>query len=129
MAIALNELLEKIEKNGQTTLNVKCAVIGLSFDYPDVDTPEYILSNPSKGYIDELMFDKIITLRENWSNDEWLAFLEELDFNYNNGFGSQRLFGVVWFKDGSWLERYEYDGSEEWVLKRTPDIPSVLRRT
>lgn len=129
MTIALNELLEKIEKNGQTTLNVKCAVIGLSFDYPDVDTPEYILSNPSKGYIDELMFDKIITLRENWSNDEWLAFLEELDFNYNNGFGSQRLFGVVWFKDGSWLERYEYDGSEEWVLKRTPDIPLVLQRT
>lgn len=129
MAIALNELLEKIEKNGQTTLNVKCAVIGLSFDYPDIDTPEYILSNPSKGYIDELMFDKIITLRENWSNDEWLAFLEELDFNYNNGFGSQRLFGVVWFKDGSWLERYEYDGAEKWVLKRTPDIPLVLRRT
>ena len=129
MAIALNELLNAIEKNGQSTLNVKCAVIGLSFDYPDVDTPEYILSNPSKGYIDELMFDKIVTLKENWSNDEWLAFLEELDFNYNNGFGSQRLFGVVWFKDGSWLERYEYDGAEKWVLKRTPDIPLVLRRT
>lgn len=129
MTIALNELLEQIEKNGQITLNVKCAVIGLSFDYPDVDTPEYILSNPSKGYIDELMFDKIITLRENWSNDEWVAFLEELRFDYNNGFGAQRLFGVVWFKDGSWLERYEYDGAEKWVLKRTPDIPLVLRRT
>ena len=129
MTIALDELLKEIENNGQTTLNVKCAVIGLSFDYPYVDTPKYILSNPSKGWIDEPMFDKIITLKENWSNDEWLAFLDGLRFNYNNGFGSQRLFGVVWFKDGSWLERYEYDGSEEWVLKRTPDIPPVLQRT
>jgi hypothetical protein len=127
MIIALEELLKDIENYKQSTLDVKCAVIGLSFDSPNVDTADYILSNPNKIWIDEPMFDKIITLKENWNNDEWLAFLEGLRFNYDDGFGSQHLFGVVWFKDGSWLERYEYDGSEGWVLKRTPDVPQVLR--
>lgn len=128
MVIALNELLKDIENSGRSTLDVKCAVIGLSFDYPNADTPEYIASNPKKVWEDEPMFDKIITLKENWSNNEWLAFLEGLRFNYDDGFGSQHLFGVVWFKDGSWLERTEYDGSEDWILKRTPDIPKDLRR-
>jgi hypothetical protein len=128
MIIALNELLNEIENSKHSTLDVKCAIIGLSHDYPNVDTPEYIASNPKKLWEDEPMFDKIITLKENWSNDEWLTFLEDLRFKYDDGFGSQDLFGVVWFKDGSWLERYEYDGSECWVLKRTPDIPKDLQR-
>lgn len=128
MIIALNELLDDIENSKHSTLDVKCAIIGLSFDFPYVDTPEYIASNPKKLLEDEPMFDKIITLRENWSNDEWLMFLEGLRFNYNDGFGSQHLFGVVWFKDGSWLEREEYDGSEGWILKRTPDIPKLLQK-
>lgn len=127
MIIALEELLKDIENYKQSTLDVKCAIIGLSFDYPNADTPEYIASNPKKVWIEEPMFDKIIILKENWNNDEWLAFLEGLRFNYDDGFDSQHLFGVVWFKDGSWLERYEYDGSEGWVFKRTPDVPQVLR--
>lgn len=128
MIIALEELLNDIENSKHSTLDVKCAVIGLSFDYPNADTPEYITSNPKKVWEDEPVFDKIITLKENWNNDEWLAFLDGLRFNYDDGFGSQHLFGVVWFKDGSWLERYEYDGSEGWVLKRTPDVPQGLQR-
>ena len=128
MIIALTELLDDIENSQHSTLDVKCAIIGLSFDLPYVDTPEYIASNPKNILEDEPMFDKIITLRENWSNDEWLMFLEGLRFNYNDGFGSQNLFGVVWFKDGSWLEREEYDGSEGWILKRTPDVPKLLQK-
>lgn len=128
MINALEELLKDIKNNNHYTLNVKCAVIGLSYDCPNVDTPEYILSNPNKIWNDEPMFDKIITLKENWTNDEWLRFLDGLQFNYDDGFGSQHLFSVVWFKDGSWLEREEYDGSEGWVLKRTPDIPQILQR-
>lgn len=127
MIIAVDELLKDIKNSNHSTLDVKCAVVGLSYDCPD-DNPKYILSNPNKFWIEEPMFDKIITLKENWNNDEWLAFLEGLHFNYDDGFGSQHLFGVVWFKDGSWLERYEYDGSESWVFKRTPDIPKDLQR-
>jgi hypothetical protein len=39
---------------------------------------------------------------------------------YNNGYGSQELFGVVVFKDGTWLDRDEYDGSESWRYNETP---------
>ena len=128
MNIALNELLKDIENSKQSTLDVKCAVIGLSYSYCAEDNPEYILSNPNDICTEKPVFDKIVTLKENWSNDEWLAFLEGLRFNYDDGFGSQHLFGVVWFKDGSWLERYEYDGSESWVFKRPPDIPKILQK-
>jgi hypothetical protein len=53
-------------------------------------------------------------------------FFKQLDFEYDNGYGGQELFGYVWLKDGTWLERGEYDGSKWWEYKRTPDIPKEL---
>lgn len=49
---------------------------------------------------------------------------EFLDRNYDNGFGSQELDGIVWMIDGSWFERHEYDGSEHWVYKVRPQFPT-----
>ncbi len=46
--------------------------------------------------------------------------IEELDIEYNNDFGTQHLYGSVVFKDGTWLERGEYDGSEWWEYKQVP---------
>ncbi|QNI21485.1 hypothetical protein [Salmonella phage 3sent1] len=37
------------------------------------------------------------------------------------------LYGNVWFTDGTWLERGEYDGSEWWEYKATPAIPEECR--
>lgn len=127
MNIASVELLDVIKRTNHNFLDVKSVVIGLSFDYPEFHTPEYILSNPKKSWVDEPMFDKVITLKENWALDDWHNMLDGLRFDYDNGFGSQHLFGVVWFKDGSWLERYEYDGAEKWVLKKVPTIPRKLK--
>jgi hypothetical protein len=42
------------------------------------------------------------------------ALLEELDQEYDDGYGSQELFGDIILSDGSWLSRREYDGSEWW---------------
>lgn len=53
--------------------------------------------------------------------EEFLNILESI--NYNEDYGMQELFGNVVFKDGTWLERYEYDGSERWVLNRCPNEP------
>lgn len=128
MVIALKELLDDMQDNKRNMFDVKCAIIGLSYSYAAEDNPEYILSNPNDICTDEPVFDKIVTLKENWTDDDWSVFQEGLRFNYDDGFGSQHLFGVVWFKDGSWLERYEYDGAESWVLKSTPDIPQILQR-
>jgi hypothetical protein len=60
------------------------------------------------------------------SKAEYTAFLEGLDFNYDSGFGSQELFGTVWFKDGDWAIRGEYDGSEWWECLSLPNIPDTL---
>lgn len=47
------------------------------------------------------------------------------NFNYDNGFGGAEVNPTlrIIFSDKSWLERYEYDGAEEWVYKQieTPD--------
>ena len=44
-----------------------------------------------------------------------------IDFDYDNGYGSQKLFGYIWYTDGTWSERGEYDGSEWWEYKKMPD--------
>ena len=56
------------------------------------------------------------------------AFLQSLDFVYDAGFGAQELYGVIWYTDGTWSERYEYDGEEEWQHCRVPEIsPELIR--
>lgn len=37
-----------------------------------------------------------------------------LDFDYDNGYGCQLLHGYIWYTDGTWSSRREYDGSECW---------------
>ena len=54
--------------------------------------------------------------------------LAELDFEYDDGYGTQELFGTIWYEDGSWSEREEYDGSECWAYKTSPAIPAKLIR-
>ena len=44
-----------------------------------------------------------------------------LDFKYNNGHGGQLLFGYIWYNDGTWSSRGEYDGSEWWQYNECPD--------
>lgn len=69
-----------------------------------------------------------IVFEESWGNEILIKgtleeVLPKLDFDYNNGYGSQELDGTIWFSDGTWSERYEYDGSEWWVYKLCPDLP------
>ena len=46
-----------------------------------------------------------------------------LDFNYDSGFGGQELFGTVWYLDGTWSDRREYDGTECWDYQVCPPLP------
>ena len=50
-------------------------------------------------------------------------FLDQIDFEYDNGFGCQELFGTIWYEDGTWSSRGEYDGSEWWEYNSCPKIP------
>lgn len=52
----------------------------------------------------------------------WAAFAIAADFEYDEGHGSQEIHAnlVVVFRDGSWLERSEYDGAEGWEYRAPP---------
>ena len=52
--------------------------------------------------------------------------LDSLDFDYDNGYGSQEIFGWITFKDNSWLERNDYDGSEWWAYRRKPGVEDLI---
>jgi len=65
----------------------------------------------------------LITLKVGYDSEELESFLNKLNFDYDSGFGTQELFGVVWLEDGTWLSRGEYDGSEWWHQNKLPHIP------
>ena len=67
-----------------------------------------------------------ITLPVDYTGQEYIDFMDKLDFEYDNGYGGQELFGTVWLEDDTWLERWEYDGSEGWEHKKLPQIPAEL---
>jgi len=69
---------------------------------------------------------KTIILKTSHSVEDYYKFLDELDFNYDRGYGTQELFGTVWMQDGSWFTRAEYDGSEQWVAHDRPKVPDHL---
>lgn len=69
-----------------------------------------------------------ILLPRDYTPAEYDAFLQSLDFGYDAGFGLQELFGIIWYTDGTWSSRYEYDGSEEWERRRVPVVPEYLKK-
>lgn len=71
--------------------------------------------------------DTQINLEVGYSAFDFDKFLAQLNFEYDGGYGSQELYGVIWYKDGTWSERGEYDGSEWWEHKECPVIPDYLK--
>jgi len=53
--------------------------------------------------------------------DQWLSKINEI--NYYAGYGGQKLYGTIWLKNGLWITRGEYDGSEWWDLHKRPPLP------
>jgi hypothetical protein len=46
-----------------------------------------------------------------------------LNIAYDPGYGTQHVYGTVWFENGIWATRHEYDGSEGWELHVYPTVP------
>jgi hypothetical protein len=67
-------------------------------------------------------------LTTGWIKEDWDSFLSNLDFDYDSGYGAQELFGTIWYVDGTWSDRVEYDGSEWWQHQSCPNIPQELNR-
>jgi hypothetical protein len=111
MANAKEELLGHLERNKSI---VKCATINCSL---------------SNWYREELTEDRrSIDLKEGYTQEEYEEFLHRLDFEYDNGYGGQQVYGTVWLmEENTWIERGEYDGSEWWEYKQCPKIPNELK--
>lgn len=103
---ARKELLEEVKRANST---IKCA---------ELENIAYFSAEKGKKFL----------LKEGYSDEDLRRFYEEIDFEYDSGYGSEELGGTVWFNDGTWLERGEYDGSEWWEHKKLPEIPGYLSK-
>ena len=58
----------------------------------------------------------------------WEEFKELADIEYDSGYGIQKVATdlIILFRDGTWLERKEYDGSEWWSYVTPPDFNSLF---
>jgi hypothetical protein len=70
----------------------------------------------------------VFNLTTGWGLYDWSKFLTDIDFEYDSGYGGQNLFGTIWYSDGTWSDRGEYDGSEWWDYHICPPIPTELNR-
>ena len=68
-----------------------------------------------------------INLPVEYTEEQYNEFLEKLDFQYDSGYGTQYLEGMIWYENDAWSERGEYDGSEWWEYKQMPIIPEFLK--
>ena len=71
-------------------------------------------------------YDEEINLQIGYTPVEYKSFLNALDREYDDGYGHQQLFGIVWLPNKIWLSRYEDNGFECWQLNRVPEIPIEL---
>jgi hypothetical protein len=67
-------------------------------------------------------------LIERFNQHEFDSFLDGLDFEYDNGYGVQNLYGTIWLTNGAWLEREEYDGAECWRYLKCPELPIKISK-
>ena len=64
-----------------------------------------------------------LILHSDHTLEEFEQFKKDLNFEYDSGYGLQELSGTLWLKDGSWMTRGEYDGSEWWECHYLPELP------
>jgi len=102
---AKTELMEIVKEVGKTLEDIiygKIVIINIS---------------PDKNNLYSKIESRIV-----WEPGE---SIDKLDTNYDNGYGGQELYGTLVFGDGSWLERFEYDGAEWWNYKQTPKMSDI----
>lgn len=84
------------------------------------------------AWVSEFSYDKSSVqkriLKQSYSEHDYQNFLNSISFRYDNGYGIQELDGIIWFTDGTWSTRGEYDGSEWWEDHIRPDVPEKLQQ-
>lgn len=101
-------------------MNAQAEFLNHIMHLPDVKAVTIMIDNEGYGLNPEHI--KIFNLREGFTDEEYTKFIEDLDVEYDDGYGTQHLFGKIWFVDGSWSDRYEYDGSECWTYQELTGV-------
>ena len=87
------------------------------------------LMNAKKELMDHVGANAVKYVRLTYRVETIEGTLEEvlpkLDFEYDNGYGIQEIEGCIWYQDGTWSDRREYDGSEWWEHQACPPLPNV----
>ena len=78
-----------------------------------------VTSNVNKIKCAEIQFGHdSYYLGTGWDKQEAKDFLDKIDFDYDNGYGTQNLYGVVWYED-RWLDwEYEWYDDHEYYLNQ-----------
>ena len=81
----------------------------------------------AKFKVDDFLNDSNnwVILKDKYTKKNFDIFCNKLDFDYNNSYGGQNLFGKILFKD-SFSDRGEYDGSEWWENHKMPTIEEII---
>tara|TARA_R110002012_G_C11601042_1_gene607292 strand:- start:49 stop:414 length:366 start_codon:yes stop_codon:yes gene_type:complete len=66
------------------------------------------------------------TFRPKGNLKEVLEVLTITGLEYNNSYASQKLFGYIWYEDGTWSDRYEYEEAEWWRHVVRPDTNTII---
>lgn len=66
------------------TKNLNIIAVDISFDGSDTD---------------------FFKLKPLYTNDEYEKLLVYLDHDYNNGYGGQELYGIIYCEGGIWIDR------------------------
>ena len=95
--------------------DIKCAMINVYKEKYNHDTDTV--------YVE---IDVEAKLKVGFTKADYDNFIKKLDVEYDDGYGGQELFGTIWLKDGTWMDRGEYDGSEWWNYQVCPKVPKEL---
>ena len=107
---------------------VLCAKIFYQFFEGFEKQKQAIVQNGDNYGDDEEIIERIFILTTGYTQDDWNEFLSKLDFMYDSGWGSQQIFATIWYVDGTWSDRGEYDGSEWYQHHVCPEIPEDVFR-
>lgn len=94
---------------------------------------ETLMAMKNHGYCLDDVLGMNVLYEDLWLGDEFedkehvrslkvddVSDFDKLDIDYDNGYGHQYVSGWIVFKDKTWLERVEYDGSECWAYRKCP---------
>jgi hypothetical protein len=116
---AKTEFENALIKARQDSKDVKCATI-------KIEACNKRCMEQFKQYEDPNPVNADLKLIASRKDGDMQRFLDKLDIVYDCGYGGQELYGTVWFTDGTWLTRYEYDGAEGWQYNVCPVIKEDL---